>query len=552
MGSKHHTNPYTPKRQPPRVVHAHHDRHLRIHFNYTPSAKEPLLALATGARGLAPNLERISVGPSWPLFVPDRVKFPLSLCFLVFGSYSYTHSPSFTPRECVHFINATCWGFSSRCYKRAATESTTNEPRSKEPRTTASYELTPTCWDFSSHRDKRAATGSTTNEQRLKEPRTTASYETILGLVSADILQTSYQHVTPIVPNTSTSQVKTPWAPARYEPKSHAKRNAKRGCREKTLPFLPLLRGLPFEFETTSALAAKIPTAIFSLKASLSRLCDEVPCDGRMEDGTVAKHAILRTRTAERKSIGDKGQTAQKDDGKQETNILSHVPSASTHSLAPPTANTIVSPNRLSAESAQPLLQTRERRHHAIRYRHCRARTTTLTKSRRMSGARSQRKTPSNSLREALVEKQLQQPPLMRLQRDAEKPQDGREADESYWDNERDTRHSSVHRLPPFPIHLSPVCPAQEATSTSPDWQFGILGPSYLFHQHQEDRLHELEHELRGVEKVNLDGCGDNTPRLLSQPAEENRYHKPGATNTKAGSDVSASHELTVGSEGRI
>ncbi|KAF8955176.1 hypothetical protein BDZ97DRAFT_323531 [Flammula alnicola] len=48
-------------------------------------------------------------------------------------------------------------------------------------------------------------------------------------------------------------------------------------------------------------------------------VCDEVPYDGRMEHDTVAKHAILRSRTAERKSVGDNGKNkAQKDDRKQE------------------------------------------------------------------------------------------------------------------------------------------------------------------------------------------------------------------------------------------
>ncbi|KAF8955175.1 hypothetical protein BDZ97DRAFT_323537 [Flammula alnicola] len=49
--------------------------------------------------------------------------------------------------------------------------------------------LIPTCRKFSSHRDKRTATGSTTNEQRSKEPRTMASYETISVFVpSAETL----------------------------------------------------------------------------------------------------------------------------------------------------------------------------------------------------------------------------------------------------------------------------------------------------------------------------------------------------------------------------
>ncbi|KAF8960086.1 hypothetical protein BDZ97DRAFT_2060890 [Flammula alnicola] len=53
--------------------------------------------------------------------------------------------------------------------------------------------------------------------------------------------------------------------------------------------------------------------------ASLTRLCDEVPCSGRMGHDTVAKRAILRSRTAERKSVGDNGENrTQKNDGKQE------------------------------------------------------------------------------------------------------------------------------------------------------------------------------------------------------------------------------------------
>ncbi|KAF8960085.1 hypothetical protein BDZ97DRAFT_1922491 [Flammula alnicola] len=178
------------------------------------------------------------------------------------------------------------------------------------------------------------------------------------------------------------------------------------------------------------------------------------------------------------------------------------------------------------------------------RYRQ--ARTTTLTtESPHMSCARSQRKTPSSnpisktaSASTAHVKLCPLDTILSQLHGDAEKPQDGRGADESCRDNERYTRCCSlVHHLPPFPTHLPPVRPPQEATSTSPDWQFGTpltssISHKSLFHpEHQEARHHDLEHKPRGVGEDDSDGSAVCGGWDEGQLAEENGNHKPGVPN---------------------
>ncbi|KAF8956863.1 hypothetical protein BDZ97DRAFT_1925030 [Flammula alnicola] len=256
------------------------------------------------------------------------------------------------------------------------------------------------------------------------------------------------------------------------------------------------------------------PTQIPNAKPTV---CDEVPCDGRMERGTVAKHEILRSRTTERKNVGDNGVKRKKTTENKSflvvvivnntaalpsnTKIaLSPIPSASTHSLAPPTANAIVNPNRLIAESAHPLLQN------------------------------SRAATSCNLV----------------------SPSSGK-------DNDTDYRVAHIlttfrgSSLPPFPTHLPPV----HLGRPLPHHLTGYSEPiSILFHhrrppdstprnpiaplmqEHQEARHHDLEHEPWGVEEEDSDGCDDNTwststtvPRELLS-AEE---HKPGATNTRAG-----------------
>ncbi|KAF8960717.1 hypothetical protein BDZ97DRAFT_1921972 [Flammula alnicola] len=137
--------------------------------------------------------------------------------------------------------------------------------------------------------------------------------------------------------------------------------------------------------------------------------------------------------------------------------------------------------------------------------------------------------------------------------------------------SEKDTKYSKLFFvLPPFPTHLPPIYPPQEApppTSTSPDRQFGtsLISVSSSVVDDLQTQLREIQSRLslhishtnhsfiqswstslgvwrRMTRTVVMTTHGAS--RLLYQSAEEadeeqlaeeNRNHKPGATNARAG-----------------